>query len=494
MVDGQQRLTTLILLLKAIGRALSTGSESDLDEAKEVEKLLVKGDERLILLQTNHDSSHIFTNYLRDGTLPTKKDVHTHADARLALAITECEQFVKHANRIALLKIVKNRLGFIFYELQQESSVYTVFEVLNSRGLEVDSLDKCKSTLMGLAFEHLKGSPDAAEDCIDELHGHWKGIYKVIGVTPVPGSEILRFGATLLQAEERARTLSDDDSLDYFRQQGELQVKKTAGISKWLLDITKTLVPIYENTRWSAVTEITHARLLLVALLITDTLTDVQRKRAIHQWENVTFRAYPLFGNDSRTAVGEFSRLAQRIVGKSQSANTYSKIMKELRSLGAKYPVAQAVEAFRVRANAYNGWEENLRYFLFRYEQDLARLAGATISDELWHQIWCDSAARSIEHIAPQEFSVAWGDNSTTYSSTYFPLMHRIGNLILLPPGINSEAAQKSFKDKKDIYRKNFLRMMNDVLDYERWGPDQIIERDKILLDWGLKAFDDIPD
>ena len=493
-MDGQQRLTTLILLLKAVSRALATGSETDVDEAKDVEKLLVKGDERLILLQTNHDSSHIFTNYLRDGALPTRKDVHTHADGRLASAIAECEQFVKHANKIALLKIIKNRLGFIFYELQHESTVYTVFEVLNSRGLAVDSLDKCKSTLMGLAFEHLKGSPEAAEDFIDELHGHWKGIYKVIGVTPVPGSEILRFGATLLQAEERARTLSDDDSLDYFRQQGTLQVKKTADISKWLLDITKTVVPIYVNTRWAAVTEITQARLLLVALLITDTLSDEQRKKAIRQWENVTFRTYPLLGNDSRTAVGDFSRLAQRIVGKSQSANTYPKIMKELRTLGASYPVGQAVEVFRVRANAYEGWEENLRFFLFRYEQDLARLAGATISDEVWDQIWSDSATRSIEHIAPQEYSVPWGDSWTTYYATYVPLVHHIGNLILLPPGINSEAGQKSFNDKKEIYRKNFLRMMNDVVDYPAWGPEQIKERSKILLDWAVKAFDDIPD
>jgi hypothetical protein len=494
VVDGQQRLTTLILLLKAISRALADGSESDIEESRDVDKLLVKGDERLILLQTNHDSSQIFANYLRNGTVPTKKDVHTHADDRLFDAIRECESFVKTCDKIGLLRSIKNRLGFIFYELQHESTVYTVFEVLNSRGLAVDSLDKCKSMLMGLAFEHLKNDAEAAEDLIDELHGQWKGIYKVIGVNPVPGSEILRFGATLLQAEERARTLSDDDALDYFRQQGKLQAKKTAEISKWLLDVTKTVVPIYENTRLEAVTEINQARLLLVAILITDTLTEPQRKKAIRQWENITFRAYPLYGNDSRNAMGEFSRLAQRIVGKKQSANTYSKIMQELRAIGEKYPVEQAVEIFRVKTNAYTGWEENLRYFLFRYEEDLAARDGAQVSDELWKQIWSDSAARSIEHIAPQEFSTAWGDSGSTYDAAFGPIVHCVGNLILVPPGINSLAGRKSFSEKKDIYRQNFLRMMNDVLNYEAWGPDQIQERSKILLDWAVKAFDDIPE
>ena len=56
-----------------------------------------------------------------------------------------------------MLRILRNRLGFIFYVLDDEGSVYTVFEVLNSRGLEVDWLDKSKSMLMGIAFEKFKG-------------------------------------------------------------------------------------------------------------------------------------------------------------------------------------------------------------------------------------------------------------------------------------------------------------------------------------------------
>jgi len=33
--------------------------------------------------------------------------------------------------------------------------------------------------------------------------------------------------------------------------------------------------------------------------------------------------------------------------------------------------------------------------------------------------------------------------------------VHRIGNLMLLPPGINSQASNKPFADKKEIYKKN---------------------------------------
>ena len=71
VVDGQQRLTTLIALLKAISKNLKDGGTTDREEAVQIEKLLVKDEGRLILLQTNHDSSMIFSNYIRYGTLPS---------------------------------------------------------------------------------------------------------------------------------------------------------------------------------------------------------------------------------------------------------------------------------------------------------------------------------------------------------------------------------------------------------------------------------------
>ena len=492
VVDGQQRLTTLIILLKAISLKLAAGGDADVDEATDVAKVLVKGDQRLILLQTNHDSSHIFANYLRSGEHPVKTDIYTHADSRLAAAMKDCEAFVSKFEPIPLLKIIKNRLGFIFYELQHESTVYTVFEVLNSRGLEVDAIDKCKSMLMGLAFEHQKGEPEAANESINELHSYWKKIYEEIGVKPIPNGEILRFAASLYDPEEQAKTLSDDKSIEYFRKRGSQSFKNIADISKWLLRVAKVVVSIHNNARWAAVTKITQARLLLVALQVTDTLNDDQRKRAILQWENVTFRIYSLFDKDSRTAIGDFNKLAQRIVAEHPHANSYPKIMKELRALGEKFGVVEAVQDFANRDNAYDGWEESLRHFLFRYEHYLAEQDGEPVSSELWDQIWSDSAAKSIEHIAPQTFSSNWSSSISDYESTYSSRKHLLGNLLLLPPKLNSKAGTKSFSDKKLLYQGNFLRIMNDVLNCDGWGPDQIDHRTRIMLNWAEKAFDDV--
>jgi uncharacterized protein with ParB-like and HNH nuclease domain len=176
VVDGQQRLTTLTILLKAISKGIS---EVEPKRAEEIESLLVKGDDlSLLLLQTNHDSSHIFIDYLRDGTLPGSKPLLTSADHNLVKAIAECEAFVENwiaqpkRKLLDLFGIIKNRLSVIFHEIEDEALVYTVFEVLNSRGLDVTWFDKLKSLLMAIVFEYGDGRR-ASQPLDGNLQDYW---------------------------------------------------------------------------------------------------------------------------------------------------------------------------------------------------------------------------------------------------------------------------------------------------------------------------------
>ena len=182
VVDGQQRLTTLIILLKALAKALR---KSDDKYAGEIDSLLVKGDDlSLLLLQTNHDFTHTFIDYLRYGTIPTDKAT-TAADQNIAEAIAECEEFVRKWSSqgrtlIQLFATIKNRLSVIFHEIEDEALVYTVFEVLNSRGLDVTWFDKLKSLLMAIIFEY--GDEGSKKETATELHSLWTDIYKTIGL------------------------------------------------------------------------------------------------------------------------------------------------------------------------------------------------------------------------------------------------------------------------------------------------------------------------
>ncbi len=84
----------------------------------------------------------------------------------------DCSDFVDQwqGSKLELGIILKNRLALIFHEVDDEATVYSVFEVLNSRGLPVAWLDRFKSALMGMVFEYSEGSK---EETIQELHHIW---------------------------------------------------------------------------------------------------------------------------------------------------------------------------------------------------------------------------------------------------------------------------------------------------------------------------------
>lgn len=179
VVDGQQRMTTLVILLKAIALRLDRSERPDARIGEELDELLVKAEaDALLLLQTNHDSSHHFAKYLRTGVHGPSAGASTLADRELLKAIEDCEQFVEKWTLTgplsALVALLKNRLYFLLHEINDEQSVYTVFEVLNSRGLDVSWLDRLKSILMGAAFE-LDGANKA--EVIRELHTVWRDIF-----------------------------------------------------------------------------------------------------------------------------------------------------------------------------------------------------------------------------------------------------------------------------------------------------------------------------
>lgn len=111
-------------------------------------------------------------------------------------------------------------------------------------------------------------------------------------------------------------------------------------------------------------------------------------------------------------------RLAWRITREKLSAD---EILEQLYRIGKDFPIAEAVENLRNR-DCYTDWQEELRYFFYRYEEHLARKAGQNFDNEQWNHIWQSSAADSIEHILPQSS----GDSD---------LIHRLGNLLVLPLG-----------------------------------------------------------
>jgi hypothetical protein len=476
IVDGQQRITTLILLLKSIEKTLDASGHVERRTETELNELLIKQDDTsLLLLQTNHDHSEFFAHYIRSGIVPGDSDVSTLADRHLVEAMRQCEEFVgqwmaRGRGVVELYGHLKNRLTFIFHEIGEEKLVYTVFEVLNNRGLSVSWFDRLKSMLMAVVFEAETGNQ---VEIIDELHDLWSKMYQVLGVRLGLSSEALRFAATLRSGSLPNRVLSEEDSVELFRASGE-QPRDVVETAQWLLDVTREVDSIASMERLAhTVTRISQARLLASAILIRSRQWDESDKESVlTRWESVTFRIYGLHKKDARTAVGDYVRLSWKTINESLSA---SEVMDDLEAIGTDYPINEIVEELRV-ADWYSTRKDEVRYFLWKYEEYLAKENGQNFTNEQWDRIWKRSPAETIEHILPQ--------------STGRDYVHWLGNLLLLPPGLNSKLGARGPKSKAEEYRKTGLLIADDVASYSgKWSKQKIVERGDRLLEWATQCW-----
>ena len=479
VVDGQQRLTTLIILLNSIKLALNQNEKGEAKLDRELGELLVKveGDE-LLLLQTNHDSSHHFENFLRKGTAQPVSSAKTLADRELLKAIEDCQKFVSKweesgATLSSLAALLKNRLFFLFHEIEEEKTVYTVFEVLNSRGLDVSWMDRLKSILMGAAFELKNTNQDGL---IADLHTTWRDIYSVIGLRQGLSTEALRFAASFRIDQAPSRPCGEKEAVDVLRSAAG-NAKQIREVASWLLRVTQACEVVTANPRLNAVTRISQARLLAIAIHLRDDIGEKERDALMSRWEKVSFRIYGMLGNDSRTRVGDFVRLAWRIVNEGLSVKAIDSAIGEI---GQEFTIGDAVAALR-DANCYEGWESELRYFLFRYEEHLAKRQKLNFSNEQWEKIWMVSPADSIEHI--------WAKSKAPETAK-----HRLGNLVLLPPKLNSTLQDDPPEKKAAAYRKTGLLIAGEVADTieaDGWKTKTIEKREAALLEWAALEWAD---
>ena len=122
---------------------------------------------------------------------------------------------------------------------------------------------------------------------------------------------------------------------------------------------------------------------------------------------------------------------------------------------------------------------DELKYFFHRYEEYLSKEAGQGFENQHWAHIWSRDAAESIEHILPQSKG---GD-----------YVHWLGNLLLLPPGLNSKLGATPPKNKAKPYKDTGMRIALEAAKQveKGWTRKDIQSREAELLAWAAKEWAD---
>ncbi|GAA8450459.1 DUF262 and DUF1524 domain-containing protein [Helicobacter pylori] len=102
-----------------------------------------------------------------------------------------------------------------------------------------------------------------------------------------------------------------------------------------------------------------------------------------------------------------------------------------------------------------------------------------------------DTQKCNIEHIMPQTLNEKWKkDLGQDYERIHTQYLHTIGNLTLT--GYNQEYSNKSFQEKRDMekgFKQSPLKLNQSLKDLESFGEKEIEKRANDLADWALKIW-----
>ena len=134
LVDGQQRLTSISLLLKALSEYASV---NDPAVSKRIDKLLVNADESgdlfFKLLPTSKNGDRIAYCAIMKGTPPPQ------TDSKIPTALSYFRDVITEHGKNGLdlerfSTIVTNAFQMVYIELDSKESPYRIFESLNAKG------------------------------------------------------------------------------------------------------------------------------------------------------------------------------------------------------------------------------------------------------------------------------------------------------------------------------------------------------------------------
>lgn len=189
LVDGQQRMTTLSLLLAAIYQSFrvlpNLGMEQQIELYNLKHKLVLKkksDQPRLIPQVQNNNQQDYFAVLGKAGILDDVEQVQHAGNRRVLKAyrhfLWRIEQYLQGlSDPVASLQALLDKVNtatLVKIEVAGHSDAYTLFESLNNRGVPLTAIDLIKNKLLAVLEAKDSGS-------IDKHYNRWKKVIDALG-------------------------------------------------------------------------------------------------------------------------------------------------------------------------------------------------------------------------------------------------------------------------------------------------------------------------
>lgn len=493
IVDGQQRLTSLFILLKSI---YNTTHDQNLFENYIIQKINNDSQSRL---STQNDTNNFFEEFIVDDNINIDIEIYSHK--RIKAAKVQFDEWInsKQLQEINdILDTVTNRLRFIVYKPNNYLNAPAMFEIINNRGKNLSEIEKIKNY-----FVYIATSLGENHSLHKKIAESWEGMLKNLNKADIhtidEENSFLRacfitfFSSSKLKYQNIYKTLKEEIfPIKAFSQKNTDISDKLIKFLRFIQGAAKYYSCIVSPSNCNPIINqlsntinlqikylacqknISSITPLFLAIMSRDDLIEKDQEELLKYLEILNFRMYvlPRVLTRSDNGQSELYNIANQFYEKSLSVEDLKNKLETI-SL-AWVPITKFVEAMSLSdddAYDFASWS-GLKYFLAKYEEYLEDNINRTFdiaSIEKTRKDCKSGDYLSVEHIWARK-------NRLQYAAEDYIAKRRLGNLVLLELTPNISAGNE------DIEKK-----LNENNDIE--SRISIIDRTNLLQGKELKKF-----
>ena len=485
IVDGQQRMTTLFILLFSILKILEPSAKTKAIER--VRTLLFVIDPNDLSddftgseprLETGKRDKKLFKAIIKDEDYSLHKDgrrkSHKNLTNTLDFFNLKLNEIQKEKGYDGIIEFTQQviKSEFIVMTAEKQSDKLLLFKTINARGLDLNKGDLIKNELC-----HKLNGYD-----IDEAIENWDEVRSRIEKN---NGDLDTFLFHFINSLDESQS---------FRQ----ELDKKRGIDKW---DKKNYPPVPEKYIFDVYSSLINdigaetfiEKLLKLSEKYIDYINPASNKIYLNSLKAMGVnKCFPLLLN-SVTKINDsnFDKLCQAIESLTFRHSILRNDPKELErfyyQLAEEIKNDSTINAIIEKIKSHSNFKNEDRFKSEFIQASPKSSVTKMILDRIIRKHsesvnWANKDTH-IEHIMPQKPAGEWLKLSDADFEEYKDYLNRLGNLTVLQDKKNIRARNQDFANKKKYYKESRLKITNELVNYDSWNYDKIIERQEYLYD-----------